>query len=566
MKQSNTARDSVCASVSTLPAVVVIGLESVGKSSLLSALTGVSAESSALVGTTLRCERYADASWEWVDTPGIVTDSDAVTVRDALGALDSSQSVMLVVRAHRAAQELASLLPLIGSRNVAVVLTFRDQLESLSTEAEDGLLTSWNEGLGVPVVLLNGRSPHATELANVRAAVMVACPVAVQDASALPAFPEKRDRSWKLGLERALGFAPLSLLLLFGPAWIAVTQANVVADRFYDLVRAVIDPALAWLNNLPAPLAAILGGDYGVVGMFPFLVLYALPTILIFTGLIAIYKNTGLIDRLAYGVHPWLKPFGLGGRDLVRVVMGFGCNVPAVIATRSCSCCSRGSCVSAISFGSACSYQLPATLAVFAAAGVAWLGSWYLAILAVTTLVYLRLTTPQALRIEQNRMLLPALGHLRLPDLRAVSREILQCLKDFAVMALPVFVGICVIAGLLEWSGALAWFTGLLGPVMAVFNLPSEAALAVVLGCVRKDGLAVGLLDADWETLKAPLETPAQILTVVYLAGVLLPCLVTVLTVAKELRPGFALKMIGRQAFFAVLFALCIAWLGTVHF
>lgn len=40
-----------------------------------------------------------------------------------------------------------------------------------------------------------------------------------------------------------------------------------------------------------------------------------------------------------------------------------------------------------------------------------------------------------------------------------------------------------------------------------------------------------------------PLDTPVQALTAVYLAGVLLPCLVTVLTVAKEMRPSFAFKM-----------------------
>ena len=107
--------------------------------------------------------------------------------------------------------------------------------------------------------------------------------------------------------------------------------------------------------------------------MLPFLLLYALPTVVVFTVLIEIYKSTGLIDRLSYALHPWLKPFGLGGRDLVRVVMGFGCNVPAVVATRSALSCSRCTCVSAISFGSACSYQLPATLAVFAASGYLWL-------------------------------------------------------------------------------------------------------------------------------------------------------------------------------------------------
>ncbi len=546
------------------PSVVVLGVESVGKSSLLSALTGRFAESSALAGTTLRCERYPDETWDWIDTPGIVTGSDAATVRDALEALKSAESVLVVLRAYRAHEELAYLLPMLDSRKVVIALSFRDRLASMDTESQQRRIATWREKLGVPVELLDSRAPEVTDLTRVRTAVMRARPLMPAIPDELPAFSEARRQSWGLVLERVLGFAPLSLLLLFGPAWIAVTQANAFADRLYDSLGALLEPLLSWLNQLPAPLASSLGGDYGVVAMFPFLLLYALPTILIFTGLIAIYKSTGLIDRLSYGLHPWLMPFGLGGRDLVRVVMGFGCNVPAVVATRSCSSCSRSACVSAISFGSACSYQLPATLAVFAAAGFVWLGPVYLAMLAVTTLVYLRLTIPSTVRQTHNKILLPALGNLRPPDWKAVLRESLQSLRDFAVMALPIFVGICVIAGLLQWSGALEGLTNLLAPVMAVFNLPPEAALAVVLGSVRKDGLAIGLLDGDWGALKVPLDTPVQVLTAVYLAGVLLPCLVTLLAVAREMRPGFALKMVGRQAGCAAFFSICIAWIGAL--
>jgi len=562
---SESAPETIAQPVSVpRPSVVVLGSESVGKSSLLSALTGRFAESSALAGTTLRCKRYPDGARDWVDTPGLVTDSDAATVRDAIGALESAESVLVVLRAHRAREELASLLPMLGARKVAVALTFRDRLVSMDAVAQQRLLAKWREKLAVPVELLDSRSPDHADLEKVRTAVMQAKPVAPVSLDELPVFPEAPRPSLGLALEKTVGFAPLSLLLLFGPAWIAVTQANALADRWFDLVGALLEPLLSWLNALPAPLAATLGRDYGVVAMFPFLLLYALPTILIFSGMIAIYKSTGLIDRLSYGLHPWLRPFGLGGRDLVRVVMGFGCNVPAVVSTRSCSGCSRGACVSAISFGSACSYQLPATLAVFAAAGYLWLGPVYLAVLAVTTLAYLRLTTPPALRRPQNRILTPALGNFRLPDWKAVMRESLQSLRDFAVMAFPIFVGICVVAGLLQWSGALAWLTRLLAPVMAAFNLPPEAALAVVLGSVRKDGIAIGLLDGDFGALKVPLESPVQVLTAVYLAGVLLPCLVTVLAVAREMRPGFALKMVGRQACFAALFSLGIGWIGAL--
>ncbi len=93
--------------------------------------------------------------------------------------------------------------------------------------------------------------------------------------------------------------------------------------------------------------------------MVPFLFLYALPTILLFSFILSVLKSSGLVDRFTSVLHPWLRPFGLEGRDLVRVIMGFGCNVPAVINSRACSGCTRAACVGAIAFGAACSYQLP---------------------------------------------------------------------------------------------------------------------------------------------------------------------------------------------------------------
>ena len=566
MTFSDKPKTPLKSSSDKLEVVVVAGLESVGKSSLLSALTGRVAESAAMTGTTLYCEHYKDASWEWVDTPGLVTGSDALALKEALPSIESTETVLLVLRAHRAAEELTSLLPILNSKKVAVALTFRDRLAFENDKEKQKAIASWNDKLGVPVTLLDGRSPDARELADVRTSVMQAKPMNPISRDELPAFKEKQRWSGEQTLEKVLGYAPLGIILLFVPAWISVTQANALANHLYDSIESLMGPLLSWFNTLPEPLAATMGGDYGVFAMFPFLLLYALPTILIFTGLIAIYKSTGLVDRLSYGVHRWLKPFGIGGRDLVRVVMGFGCNVPAVVATRSCSGCSRGACVSAICFGSACSYQLPATLAVFAAAGFAWLAAWYLAILAITSLVYLRLTTPTGLRHARNEMLLPELGHLQLPDWQAVARDIIQTIREFLVIALPIFVGICIVAGLLQWSGVLNSLTRLSAPVMAIFNLPAESALAVVLGSVRKDGLAIGLLNGDMDSLKVPLDTSVHVLTAVYLAGVLLPCLVTVLTVAKEMGTQFAMKMVGRQAGFAAAFAVCIAWIGTLIF
>ena len=101
---------------------------------------------------------------------------------------------------------------------------------------------------------------------------------------------------------------------------------------------------------------------------------------------------------------------------------------------------------------------------------------------------------------------------------------------------------------------------------MTLFNLPADSALSVVLGSIRKDGIAVGLLNSDWNSLKVNITNPAQILTIVYLASVLLPCIVTLFTIVKEMKIKFALKMLLKQATLAIVCSLIIAWTGVLVF
>ena len=64
------------------------------------------------------------------------------------------------------------------------------------------------------------------------------------------------------------------------------------------------------------------------------------------------------------------------------------------------------------------------------------------------------------------------------------------------------------------------------------------------------------------EQSSAATLTSVQVLTGVYLAGVLLPCLVTVLTIAREQSWTFAGKLVARQLAAAVIFSVLLAWGG----
>jgi Fe2+ transport system protein B len=124
--------------------IVVIGKESVGKSQLISSLTGHMARSGNFRGTTVSCDVYRDDENTFIDTPGIMRESDSVTTRLALEQLCVSERVLLVVKATRLDDDLADLLPLARGKQGLVAVTFWDKLDHTqsATSALDRLSES----------------------------------------------------------------------------------------------------------------------------------------------------------------------------------------------------------------------------------------------------------------------------------------------------------------------------------------------------------------------------------------------------------------------------------------
>lgn len=556
--------------------VVLIGKESVGKSAFAAGLTNAAPSAAAIKGSTVSCERYRSDSLEVVDTPGITLEADTETTRDALTALERAETVVLVVPATDLDRDLADLLSLVQGRVGAVVLTHWDKVGAI--DEASGVVASLEADLGLPVMPVDARrlgrvaadggiraegGGGATDRSG-RAADGRDVMAALEHAGEFPAETAVRA-NWQIDPETRIFDRPYlgpvaGALVLLLPALVAVWFANTIAGELDPIVDGALEAPIAYAASLPGPLAAVLGGEYGLLAMGPFLFVWALPTMLIFALFMGAYSASGLTMRVTTALHPVMRRIGLTGRDLVRVVMGFGCNVPAVTSTRGCSDCTRCTTISAISFGSACSYQFPATLAVFAAVGMPWLVGPYLAILVATTLLYVRLIAP--LEARTTDLAVDRRTFLEWPRPRAIWREARRSLASFLTTALPVFAGICVVAALLEYVGALERLGAVLEPAIAAFGLPAEAALPVVFAAIRKDGIALFTADAAGIASLSPVD----VLVAVYLAGVLLPCLVTAITVAREVSIRFVATMLARQAAAAIGFALAIAWGGQLVF
>ena len=123
---------------------------------------------------------------------------------------------------------------------------------------------------------------------------------------------------------------PIFLLLLWFIFWATFTVGQYPMDW--------IDAAVSWLGDKVGALMAdgwlrdlVVDGIIAGVGS----VLVFLPNILILYFFISILEDSGYMARAAFIVDKLMHRIGLHGKSFIPMVMGFGCNVPAIMATRS---------------------------------------------------------------------------------------------------------------------------------------------------------------------------------------------------------------------------------------
>lgn len=549
---------------------VLIGFESAGKSTLFRRLTGETAGDEAnFRGSTVmaRLGQMTDEI-ELVDLPGIRLKDDSLTTRIALQHFLQSDLVVLVVRATHVSEELPQLLEAVplGSKSCMLVLTFEDK----TAGETDRLADSYEKWLDIPVMTVDSRQLNAGKVHQLKAALRLARPIRTHAAHAgagtgLPPFkPEiklkiaKPQETW---FEHKAWGRWLSLLMMLGLFAVPVVLAYLLSGWLQPLLgRYVLDPLTQRFDAAPKFFQSLFVGDYGMITLGLYSFVWAFPVVVLLGLSLAFVEETGLKDRIADSLDGPLRVIGLTGRDLIPVLSGFGCNVVAVFHSRACSSCTRRSCVSLIAFGSACSYQIGASLSIFGSSGHIWLFVPYLLVLFIAGAVHTRVWNPGGVR-ELDGPVYQAKTYLQVPSLRALHWRMRTVIKQFLLQAMPIFILICLAAALLEYFRILSGLSRLAGPLLTLFHLPAGAASGIIFSVIRKDGLLT--LNQSGGGLLADMQT-GQIFALVFLASTLTACLVTLWTVRKELGAAFAFSMAGKQLVTSIVFTCLIAWLPVV--
>ncbi len=350
--------------------------------------------------------------------------------------------------------------------------------------------------------------------------------------------PDKRVVTWSERLStwsvRPLTGVPLLLVVLYFGLYqfVGVFGAGTLVDLLEGKVfEELFNPWIIGVVNNLIPwqiVQELFVGEYGIITLgFRYAVGIILPIVATFFIFFSFLEDTGYFPRLALLVDRVFKHFGMSGRAVIPMVLGFGCDTMATMVTRTLETVrERVIATVLLALAIPCSAQLGVIIALLSQApgALAVWGVCLLLIFIVVGLLAARLLPGEA------PMFYMELPPMRLPQFSNVLTKTYTRMQWYFLEILPLFV----LASILLWLGKVTGFfekaINAMTPVMAAIGLPKEAAVAFIFGFFRRDYGAAGLYDLQTKGLMDARQLTVAAVTLT----LFIPCVAQFLVMKKE--------------------------------
>lgn len=552
-----------------LKQILLIGNPNVGKSAVFSRLTGIHVIASNYPGTTVGFTqglmKLGEETTEVIDVPGTYGLEPSCEAEEiALKMLSSGDVVINVVDATNLERNLNLTLQLLEKGiPMVVALNMWDDVGHRGIHIN---VSQLEELLGVPVIPTAAVTGQGIKelVENVPRASSPNFPARSHDERwvAIGHIVEQvqrvthRHHSWLERLEDAsvkpITGSFIAFVILVGTflvvRFIGESLINYVFDPLFNNLWTPVMLRLSDLLNGSGFFHTILigniaSGEINYVESFGLLTtgLYVplamvLPYIISFYLMLGLLEDIGYLPRLAVLMDNIMHRLGLHGYAIIPSLLGLGCNVPAVLATRILeSKRERFIAATLISIAVPC-----AALQAMIFGLVGQRGIQYVAIVYGTLFIVWI-----ALGFILNRFvkgfspeLLIEIPPYRLPLWRTVLRKLWMRAFGFLKEAFPIILVAVLLINILYALGIFNAIANFTAPVVTnLLGLPSAAVMALVIGFLRKD-VALGML--------APLALSSEQLVVgsVVLA-MFFPCIATFVVLIRELGITGMLKSAG---------------------
>ena len=390
---------------------------------------------------------------------------------------------------------------------------------------------------------------------------------------------ESKEHMRSVRIDSVLTHKYLSIPIFVGVMFlIFYLTFNVIGAYLSDLlaagidgITAMVDTALANYGINPVVHSLVIDGVFAGVGS----VLSFLPIIVVLFFFLSILEDTGYMARIAFVMDKLLRKIGLSGRSIVPLLIGFGCTVPAVMATRTLSSERDRRMTILLTPFMSCSAKIP-IYGVFSAAffpdhaALVMIGLYVAGMVAG---IIIALIFDKTVFRGKPVPFVMELPNYRFPSMKSVLLLMWDKAKDFLQRAFTViFVATIIIWFLQSFDSRLNVVTDsadsllamvgqLLAPLFAPLGFNDwRIPTALITGFSAKEavvstlGVLMGTSMEGLEVALGTLFTPISAISFLIFTLLYTPCMAAVAAVKRELESGFLAALVA-------LMQCVVAWI-----
>lgn len=317
------------------------------------------------------------------------------------------------------------------------------------------------------------------------------------------------------------------------------------------------------LNSLRAYLSANLGRSLlfylaegliqGIGGGVAIVLPYFIPLLF----LMSLMEDIGYLARASFLMDTFMHRIGLHGNSVSPFILGFGCNVPAVVSTRILESRRDKIITSLLIPFVPCSARTTIILALIAFyLGPIWALGFYifniflLGLLGRIISLFFKDPSPG---------LILEIPTLKIPSVKNMASKTYVRLKSFIKFAWPILIAGSVVLALLQFFHLDRYINLILSPLVEkALGLPKELGVTLVFGFLRKELSLVMMLQALGVSYQGLMSVVSQQQIVVFAIFIsfFIPCLSTVAILWKEIGKGIALLSMALNTAVAFILSL----------
>src|SRR4030043_184099 len=300
-------------------------------------------------------------------------------------------------------------------------------------------------------------------------------------------------------------------------------------------LSTLIANALSFIEPLDpqvsGPIVSVIWN--GAFGGFVAGITLVIPFVIPFYLLLAMIEDSGILTRVAFMMDSAMHKIGLHGKALIPMILGYGCNVPAIRACRIMETKrERLLATFAITFAP-CAARTIVILGFVAA----FLGPlWALSLYAVDV-VLIFVLGKIALKVVpgQSTGLIMEMHSFKVPSLSVVAKQTWVRTKELIYIVFPTYIVGSALVQILYAVGVLKPMSDFLSPLtVAWLGLPAITGILLILGVVRKEFILLASVAVFGSTNLALFLTPVQLITLALVGILYIPCLSTIAVLAKD--------------------------------